>query len=41
MATGVNCMMVCYHRPANLGNLLSNRQFAFKDGSRVSSVIED
>jgi hypothetical protein len=41
MAIGVDKLTVCYRRPPNLGNLLSNRQFAFKNGSQVSSFLED
>jgi hypothetical protein len=42
MAIGVHKLTVCYRRPPpNLGNLLSNRKFAFKNGSQVSSFLED
>jgi hypothetical protein len=41
MAIGIDKLTVCYRRPPNLGNLLSNRQFAFKNDSQVSSFLED
>ena len=36
---GLNQMIVCYSRPQNLGNLLSQRNFAFSNGPPVSSFL--
>jgi hypothetical protein len=33
-------MIVCYSCPPNIGNLLSNREFAFKSGPPVSSFLD-
>jgi hypothetical protein len=38
---GVDRMIVCYRRPLNLGNLLSSRNFTFKNGPSISSRIAE
>ncbi len=37
-ATGIDRLIVCYHRPPNLGNMLSPRKFDSRPGPSISEM---